>query len=157
MQIAGAALVGASESNQNDPTKGNNILLAGLAVQSFSFTAFLAVLALFRFALAKDPNIKSTARTKDRFISALALASLLVYLRTLFRLAETAQGLFSFVSIHEVFFGTLEFAPVVLAVWILAIWHPGRWLPAVVGPSLTGSPREMVETSSDKENPMSDV
>ena len=131
MQIAGAALIGSSQSNRKDPTKGNDILLAGLAIQSISFTAFLTVLTLFRVALAKDRNVSTTARTKDSFILALALASLLVYLRTLFRLAETAQGLFGNVSTHEVFFGTLEFAPVVIAVWIMAIWHPGRLLPSL--------------------------
>lgn len=83
-----------------------------------------------RVALARDSNLKYTVRTKDQFILALAIASLLIYLRTLFRLAETAEGLLGSISTNEVFFATLEFAPVVLAVWILAIWHPGRWVPA---------------------------
>ena len=85
---------------------------------------------MFRVALASDANLKYTVRTKDQFILALAIASLLIYLRTLFRLAETAEGLFGSISTNEVLFGTLEFAPVVLAVWILAFWHPGRWVPA---------------------------
>ena len=37
-------------------------------------------------------------------------------------MVETAQGLFRYVSTHEGFYGTLEVAPVVLAVWILAVW-----------------------------------
>ena len=133
MQIAGAAIVGSSESNSKNPNTGNNILLAGLAMQTFSFTFFLLVLMLFRISLGKDVD----ARSKDVFILAVAGASLLVYLRTVFRLAETAQGLFGGVSTNEKFFGTLEFAPVVLAVWILAVWHPGRWLARgfQVGPS----------------------
>lgn len=157
IQIAGAALVGSSQSNQKDPTMGNNILLAGLAIQSFSFTAFLTVLTLFRLALVKDRSLPSTIRTKDWFILALALASILVYLRTLFRLAETAQGLFASISTNEVFFGTLEFAPVLIAVWIMAIWHPGRWVPDVKGTGLKGSPTAVIETSSDKETPMTNV
>lgn len=128
MQIAGAAIVGSSESNGKDPTKGNNILLAGLAIQTLSFTIFLLVLLLFRISLGKGVSTGNNVRDKDTFIFAVAGASLLVYLRTVFRLAETAQGLFQYVSTHEKFFGTLEFAPVVLAVWILAVWHPGRWL-----------------------------
>ncbi|KAL8833575.1 MAG: hypothetical protein Q9170_004190 [Blastenia crenularia] len=151
LQIAGAALVGSSESNQNDPTKGNNILLAGLAIQSFSFTAFLMVLTLFRFALSKVPERQSMVRTKDWFVAALALASLLVYLRTLFRLAETAQGLFSYLSIHEVFFGTLEFAPVVIAVWIVAMMHPGRWLPYDATRNAPTPSPARVDTRADKE------
>lgn len=140
MQIAGAALIGSSQSNRKDPTTGNHILLAGLALQAFSFTVFLAVLMLFRIALFKDFGSNGTAKNKDQFIVAVALASLLVYLRTLFRLAETAQGLFGSVSTNETFFGTLEFTPVVIAVFILAVWHPGRWLPYSIRQNVTGSP-----------------
>ncbi|KAI4288170.1 MAG: hypothetical protein L6R35_002568 [Caloplaca aegaea] len=154
LQIAGAALIGSSQSNQKDPATGNNILLAGLAVQSFSFTIFLAVLSLFRFALFKHPEKSTAVRAKDWFIAALAIASLLVYLRTLFRLSETAQGLFSHLSIHEVYFGTLEFSPVVLAVWILAVWHPGRWLPY---DTAAASRTSRVESSSGKEKPRANV
>ncbi|KAL9011198.1 MAG: hypothetical protein Q9173_003936 [Seirophora scorigena] len=157
LQIAGAALIGSSQSNQKDPTTGNNILLAGLAIQSVSFTIFLTVLTLFRFALFKHPERSAAVRTKDWFISALAIASLLVYLRTLFRLAETAQGLFSHLSIHEVYFGTLEFAPVVLAVWILAVWHPGRWLPYSTDAISDTSPTAGVESSVGREKPVAIV
>lgn len=132
MQIAGAALVGSSESNEKNPAAGNDILLAGLALQTLSFTAFLLVLLLFRLSLASgsngNNNKNALRRSKDVFILAVAAASLLVYLRTVFRLAETAQGLFGDVSTNETFFATLEFAPVGLAVCILAAWHPGRYL-----------------------------
>lgn len=57
------------------------------------------------------------------------MTSALIFLRTIFRLAETAQGVFGYLSTHEVFFGTLEFTPVVVGVGILAFWHPGRWFP----------------------------
>lgn len=66
------------------------------------------------------------ARVMPRFTAALVGASLLVYLRTIFRLAETAQGINGYASSHEAFFGALEFAPVVLAVGLLGWWHPGR-------------------------------
>lgn len=155
MQIAGAALVGSSESNMNDPTTGNNILLAGLAIQSLSFTVFLAVLTLFRLALAQASAGKSAVRAKDQFISAVALASVLIYLRTVFRLAETGQGLFGSISTNETFFGTLEFAPVVLAIWILAIWHPGRWLPRLKEEYPVDDSTERVRTGSDIEKPPS--
>lgn len=157
MQIAGAASVGAAESKQKDPSTGNNVLLAGLAIQSFSFTIFLVLLAIFRLTLAKGPSAHSKAGSKDQFILALALASLLIYLRTIFRLAETAEGVFSFASTHEALFGSLEFAPVVLAVWILAIWHPGRWVPTGAGVEFRESSAADIAASSDKERPSSDV
>jgi hypothetical protein len=128
IQIAGAALIGKKESDHKDATIPNNILLAGLAFQTFAFTVFLILLGLFRWTLQKQD--KGTAsHSKDTFIAALAGSSLLIYLRTSFRLAETSQGVFGYLSTHEVFFGVLEFAPVIVAVWILAVWHPARSLP----------------------------
>lgn len=60
------------------------------------------------------------------FVAAFSAATLLIYLRTCFRLAETAEGLGGDLSTKEVYFGVLEFAPVVIAVALLTVWHPGR-------------------------------
>ncbi|MCJ1462439.1 hypothetical protein MMC07_001040 [Pseudocyphellaria aurata] len=128
-QIAGAALIGSAESNQKSPTTPNDILLAGLAFQTFAFTIFLALLSAFVFSLRRDLNFRSAWEEKASFIFALGSTSLLVFLRTIFRLAETSQGVFGYLSSHEVYFGVLEFTPVVIAVWIMVVWHPGRWLP----------------------------
>ena len=126
MQIAGAALIGVKESNSESPTTANNILLAGLAVQSFTFLIFLLLLITFKQSLNRDQRFGW--RWNQPFFAIVGIASLLVFIRTLFRLAETSQGVFGFLSTHEVFFGCLEFMPVVVAVSLLAIWHPGRWL-----------------------------
>ena len=64
-----------------------------------------------------------------RFSGALIASSLLIYLRTIFRLAETADGVGGYASSHEAFFGALEFAPIVVAILLLGWWHPGKWVP----------------------------
>ncbi len=128
LQVAGAALIGTLESDGKDPKKGNNILLAGLSIQTFAFTFFIALLVSFHVSLGHDTATKHLVQPKNSFILALLLASLLIYLRTIFRLSETAQGVFGHASTHEAFFGALEFAPVITAVSILAYFHPGRWL-----------------------------
>jgi hypothetical protein len=66
------------------------------------------------------------------FCVAFSVATILVYLRTIFRLAETAEGLGGKLSTREVFFACLEFAPIALVVHLLAIFHPGRCLGARV-------------------------
>jgi len=123
VQITGAALVGRAYSDQKDPTTANNILFAGLAFQVFSFAVFILCFVSFTYkarrALDRELNI---------FSIAVLVASLAVYLRTIFRLAETAEGLLEYLSTHEVFFGCLEFLPIVVAVYLLIYWHPGRWL-----------------------------
>lgn len=136
VQIAGAALVGVAYSNQKKPTTYNHILLAGLAFQVFSFAVFLVVLA---WNLTKAR--RSPAAIDQGFIVALVVATLAVYLRTCFRLAETAEGLMQNLSTHEAFFGCLEFAPVVVAVFLFAYWHPGRWLRSRVLGGRSGKQR----------------
>jgi hypothetical protein len=125
VQIAGAALIGVAYSNRKNPTTPNNILLAGLAFQVFSFAVFLVVLSWTLWKARKSP-----VKVNHGFLAALIIATLAVYLRTCFRLAETAEGLMQFLSTHEAFFGSLEFLPIVVAVYLFTYWHPGRWLKA---------------------------
>jgi hypothetical protein len=121
-QIAGAALIGVKQSNKEDPTTANNILLAGLAYQVLSIGVFIVLTAIFLWRARKAIRVNGLGA----FVTAFMAATLLIYLRTVFRLAETAEGLGGDLSTKEVYFGTLEFAPVVLAVILFAIWHPGR-------------------------------
>jgi hypothetical protein len=120
VQVAGTALIGSAESNRKDPITANNKLLAGLGFQVFSFAVFVFCLGLFLFRARKV----STA-SMMQFTLAVCMATLMIYLRTCFRLAETAQGLMESLSTHEVYFGCLEFAPIVVAMIILLVWHPG--------------------------------
>ena len=132
VQVAGAAIIGSSESNRKSPVTGNNILLAGLAFQVFSFLVFLVLLFVFLRNSRRSTKALSEGLDDGKgnlfrmYIIALVVGSLLVYLRTCFRLAETAQGVMGYASSHEAFFGALEFAPIVLAIAILGWWHPGR-------------------------------
>jgi hypothetical protein len=128
LQVAGAALIGKAESDHKDSTTANHILLAGLVVQTCSFITFLLVFFAFLGDLRRDPTFGRTFGGTRPFVNALVVASVLVLLRIVFRLAETASGVFGYLMIHEAFFGALEFAPVVVAVHILSIWHPGRWI-----------------------------
>ena len=134
MQITGAAIIGTSESKHKDPTVGNDILLAGLACQTAAFATFLALFAGFVVIMIAQRKHYARPAIMQRvaFVTALGVASALVFLRTIFRLIETSQGVFGHLTTHEAFFGCLEFAPIIAAVTILAIWYPGRWDKAEV-------------------------
>lgn len=125
VQIAGAAMIGAAESEGKDSTSANNILLGGLALQVLAFAIFLVLLTLF-IMRARGELRRFEGLTL--FSGVLYAASLLVFIRTIFRLIETSQGVTGYLASREVFFGALEFAPIVIAVAILAIWHPGRYV-----------------------------
>lgn len=124
VQVAGAALIGAAASNEKDPATANNILLGGLAFQVFAFFIFCVCMGISLYRARKIVLASLKA-----FTAALCVATFLVYLRTCFRLAETAEGLESALATQEAYFGTLEFAPIVIAVVLLAVWHPGKYLP----------------------------
>lgn len=123
-QVAGAALIGSQESKHKDPAFANDILLGGLAYQVFSIGVFIVVVGSFL------RRARRALRRRGLFTFAVVFASatLLVYLRTVFRLAETAQGLMGSIQTHEIYFACLEFAPLALAVLLFAMWHPGRCL-----------------------------
>ena len=116
-------MIGIAYSNGKDPNIPNNILLAGLAFQVFTFALFIVCFVWF---LSKAWT--ALGRQLRLFSVATFVATLMVYLRTCIRLAETAEGLLEYLSTHEVIFGCLEFAPIVIAVYIFVYWHPGRWL-----------------------------
>lgn len=122
IQIIGAALIGVAYSNRRDPTNPNNILLAGLVFQAVTFLVFLILLGLFIWR-AKKVAFQVASKA---FYASFWTSVLFVYLRICFRLAETAQGLEGELQSHEVYFGTLEFMPVIIALALLAVWHPGR-------------------------------
>ncbi|KAI8658750.1 GH18 domain-containing protein [Fusarium keratoplasticum] len=135
VQITGAALIGVRQSNRDDPTDANNILLGGLAYQVFSLGVFVILTASFLFRSRQE--IRTRGRTLTSFCAAFAVATILIYLRTCFRLAETAEGLGGHLYSNEIYFACLEFAPVALAVLLFAIWYPGRCVGKKPGITIT--------------------
>lgn len=125
VQIAGAALIGSAESNAKDPNTGKNILLAGLTIQVVVTFVFLILLSSF---LYRSRTALWAKGGKKAFIVSFVAATLLVYLRTCFRLAEVAQGVKAYLFTHEDWFAGLEFAPIACAVLLFNAWHPGRCL-----------------------------
>lgn len=137
IQVAGAALIGSAESNHKDASTPNNILLSGLAIQVFSFAVFFALLCttVIRVVHHKDPEAWAKSRPAICVLGALVVSSLLVELRTIFRLIETAQGVFGYLSSHETYFGCLEYLPIILSVATWNVCHPGRLMPRGLDPT----------------------
>lgn len=123
LQVLGAGLVGAAYSNGHDPNGPNHILLGGLAFQVAAYAVFLLLFIMF---LRRARGALTTSLRA--FAAATFIAALAVYVRTIIRLAETAEGLLQFLSTHEVIFGCLEFLPIIVAVYIFVLFHPGKYL-----------------------------
>ncbi|BGP56001.1 hypothetical protein JCM8202_005143 [Rhodotorula sphaerocarpa] len=136
VQIIGAALIGVAESSAYDnggksstisPKQANDILLAGLSLQTASFLAFLMLLGLCAY---RSRGVTQSRGLPIKFSVVLFISSLLVFLRTTFRLAETAEGVFSYASRTEGLFAGLEYVPVILAVLLFAAFPLHKLLPA---------------------------
>jgi hypothetical protein len=80
--------------------------------QSFSFLIYLILLFVF---LARVYS-RSGPRPDSLLMGTLLLTSLLIFLRTLFRLAESAPGPTSGISSSQALFALLESLPVMLAI-----------------------------------------
>ncbi|XMA13678.1 hypothetical protein WAI453_006469 [Rhynchosporium graminicola] len=120
-----AALIGYYSSKQKAPKVPNDILLAGLAVQSFVFVVFHVLLTIVTAGTCNTRKaLEKMSSARSPFLGILAISSVLVFMRTLFRLIETSQGVFGHLSTHGGYFAGLEFVPVVIAVGLLAVWHP---------------------------------
>ncbi|UNI18311.1 hypothetical protein JDV02_004585 [Purpureocillium takamizusanense] len=122
VQITGASLVGRRSAARQDPTAANNILLAGLAYQVFAMTVFLVIATAF-IARARHA-IRQNELTVP--VAVLGVTTILIYVRTVFRLAETGEGLFGSLQSHEIYFAILEVVPVAIAVLLFGVWHPGE-------------------------------
>lgn len=123
VQVTGAALIGSAESNGKSPVTANNILLGGLAFQVASFLFYLILLSIF---LKRAAKVLVARKGMKIFLVCYLFASIMIYLRTCFRLAETGEGVFGKLMTLEVYFGCLEFMPVAIAVLLFNLAHPGR-------------------------------
>ncbi|GAA6059727.1 hypothetical protein JCM10212_000255 [Sporobolomyces blumeae] len=133
IQIAGASLVGTAESSRYrgesskvTPEQANDILLAGLALQTAAFVVFIVLLSICTW---RSSRALSSVRLPTLLTSLLFASSLLLLLRTTFRLAESAAGIFSVAATTEALFGCLEYLPVVVTTWIWVVVPLEKALP----------------------------
>lgn len=131
LQVAGAALIGVAESaaysgsgSSLTPKQANDILLAGLCIQSAAFLIFLIIFNIFLLRLTRNVHTQ-----QPRLILCIVLlAALLIFLRTLFRLAESAAGVLSYLTTNEDLFGGLETIPVLIAIILLTVFPLAKGL-----------------------------
>jgi uncharacterized membrane protein YhaH (DUF805 family) len=107
---------------------GEKIIIAGLLVQILFFGLFMLVAILFDVAVHRVP----TPRAKDagipwhKHLNALYLASVLILIRSIFRVVEYIQGNDGFLISHEYFLYIFD-AVLMLAVMVVFNFvHPSE-------------------------------
>lgn len=104
---------------------GSNIIIVGLFVQLAFFGFFMVVAVNFHWKLVRRPTIQSRSSFAWRkLIYTMYLASLLIMVRSVFRVVEYLQGNNGYILAHEVYLYALD-ALLMLAVMVLFnIIHP---------------------------------
>jgi hypothetical protein len=126
----------ASQNNKN-PKSGDNIMIAGLSFQVFTMLLFILLSfeygwRVFRRLQAQgeaglDPThakLRNSTPFKS-FLAALILATLCIFTRCVYRVAELSEGWTGALMKNQSMFIGLEGVMVIIAALALAIFHPG--------------------------------
>ncbi|KAL3473687.1 RTA1 like protein-domain-containing protein [Aspergillus californicus] len=140
LQSAGGAMTSSAEDSAGRDV-GVNIMIAGLAFQVAALTLFIALTSEFAYRLRRrsrggpatvDGQSRKDAfagiREKRRwkiFLFALALATITVYTRSIFRVIELNGGFDSELANDEIAFMVLEGGMVSITCICLTALHPG--------------------------------
>ncbi|KAL6362108.1 hypothetical protein LRP88_05592 [Fusarium phalaenopsidis] len=128
--IGGGKVVNAE--TEDDRSTGENIIIAGLVVQIIFFSLFMIVTSLFHFRIRKNPAARAESiNTRwELFLLILYITSILILIRSLFRLVEYAMGHDSELQSKEVYIYVLDGAPMLIASTLFNIFHPSKYLVA---------------------------
>lgn len=150
LQAIGGAMAATAKDAKGGKV-GVDIMIAGLISQVITMTLFLAIWGDFALRTRRAKISGSLARTQPplyeslrakrsfNFLQwALFAATILIYIRCIYRVAELWDGFNGELANHESTFMIFEGPMIILAVAALTVFHPGRvfgdlWEPAGKG------------------------
>ncbi|KAE8374549.1 RTA1 like protein-domain-containing protein [Aspergillus bertholletiae] len=123
---------------------GENVTIAGLCVQLVFFSVFIIVATIFHYRIRKNPTSRSAGTTIfprhwreptwETVMLGLYGASVLILIRSVFRLVEYAQGNDGYLISHEVFMYVFDAALMFVTMVGMSLFHPSK----VLSPSAKG-------------------
>lgn len=130
-QMAGSAMQ--SSGDPEGVKTGKTVVVAGLGVQLFAFAGFVLMAAVFHGRLNAEPTPTAmrTHVTWRRHFWALYAVSVLVVVRSAFRLAEFVEGPEGPLYKTETYLYVFDAAVMVGVVLVLAVVHPGLLLRVI--------------------------
>ncbi|KAE9583194.1 Protein RTA1 [Colletotrichum fructicola] len=124
--IGGGILSGADDKSGID--RGQDMILVGLGIQILFFACFMASISVFHYRILRQPTTLSLAgvRPWKEYILVLYFTSLLILVRSIFRVAEFAEGQTGTLQSNEVYLYCLDTALMFLCSGAFNVWFPGR-------------------------------
>ncbi|KAH7112589.1 RTA1 like protein-domain-containing protein [Dactylonectria estremocensis] len=126
--IGGGKLVNAE--TEDERSTGEDIIIGGLVVQILFFSLFMAVTCLFHFRVNRKPTLRMSTMDNSwrRLLSVLYITSILILIRSIFRMIEYVMGHDSELQSKEVYIYVLDAAPMLIASALFNVFHPSRYL-----------------------------
>lgn len=120
-----------ASGSQDSATTGEHIIIGGLLVQILFFSFFIIVAVVFHIRMQKVPTSKvlssdTTAHVWRKHLFALYGGSLLILVRSVFRLIEYAQGNDGYLISHELFLYVFDALLMLLTTVLFAVTHPSE-------------------------------
>lgn len=130
LQGAGGGVMSSSGS-ANLLVVGQWIIVAGLCVQLLFFGAFIITSMLFHTRISQQPTqeaenskVRGFPRDWRGLLFALYIASVLILIRSIYRVIEFAQGNSGYVISHEVFLYVFDATMMFLVMIVMNSFHP---------------------------------
>ncbi|VEU21525.1 DEKNAAC102783 [Brettanomyces naardenensis] len=137
LQAGGGAMASAELSNHHSTRGGSNFMVVGLAFQVVSMGFFQILWYIFCYRCFVNYKRYGDSAFETRyagirkrlmfppFFGALSVAVILIFIRSIYRLTEMAEGFSGSLANTELYFMTLEALMVSLATLLVTVVHPG--------------------------------
>lgn len=113
---------------------GENIVIGGLVVQVVIFSLFVVTSGIFHKRMRNNPTNTVLARNLrwQQYLTVLYGVSLLILVRSIFRLIEYAQGNDGYLMSHEVYLYIFD-SLLMFAVMVVMAWYHPSEINALLG------------------------
>ncbi|KAF8311486.1 RTA1-domain-containing protein, partial [Clavulina sp. PMI_390] len=129
IQSAGGGI--ASTTNVSQAKAGSDIALAGIALQTVAITLYSLITIEFLWRLNRDkpiPGRENLSANIQLVFIGLAISTLFLLIRAIYRLAEFANGWDGKIQSTETYFNVLDGGCIIVSMFAINIFHPGRLL-----------------------------
>ncbi|KAF8525398.1 RTA1 like protein-domain-containing protein [Gautieria morchelliformis] len=137
---------GSLRVQQDTAALGRDVFLIGTIAQGLWYAIYDVLLALSHRSILK--TAKATNQPRDepwwRIFHLIYFSSLFIIIRSIYRVAETAEGQGGYLMTHEWCFLAFDSIPLAIGIAVYIFWWPGNYLPApctLQNPSLDSVPK----------------
>jgi len=118
----------AKAKKQSDVDLGQHVITGGLGIQVVFFGFFIIVAGIFHYRIARFPTTRSQSLSIpwERYLYILYAASLLIMVRSVFRIAEYVMGQDGILLKHEIYLYIFDATLMFLMMVLFNIWHPSK-------------------------------